>query len=73
VTGPFPAVKGLSYRASANYSFADQGPYVIGPTQSGDTSGARDAATGELVVLHRPPERIPIDRFRSGVGLQYDF
>jgi outer membrane cobalamin receptor len=73
ISGPVPVVKGLSYRASANYAFADKGPYVIGPTQSGSTTGARDPVTGEAIVLIRPPELIPVDQFRAGVGLQYDF
>ena len=73
LTGVFPGVKGLTYRAYANYGFAEKGPYAIGPTQSGTTSGARDPVTGELIVLVRPPELIPIERFRAGVGLRYDF
>jgi outer membrane receptor protein involved in Fe transport len=73
LTGPVPGIKGLTYRAYANYAFAKKGPYVIGPTQSGTTSGARDITTGELVYLYRPPELIPIERFRAGIGLQYDF
>jgi outer membrane receptor for ferrienterochelin and colicin len=56
----------------ANYGFAEKGPYVIGPAQSGISTGARDAA-GELIILVRPPELIPIERFRAGVGLRYDF
>jgi outer membrane receptor for ferrienterochelin and colicins len=73
LTGAFPGVGGLTYRAYANYGFAEKGPYVIGPTQSGTTSGARDPATGELIILVRPPELIPVERFRAGVGLRYDF
>jgi outer membrane receptor for ferrienterochelin and colicins len=73
VTGPVPGLKGLTYRASANYAFAEKGPYVIGPSQSQISTGARNPTTGELEVLIRDPELIPIDRFRGGVGLQYDF
>ena len=73
LTGAFPVIKGLTYRAYANYAIGDKGPYVIGPTQSGTTSGMRDLATGELITLYRPPELIPVERFRAGLGLQYDF
>ena len=73
LTGPLPIVKGLTYRAYANYAFAEKGPYAIGPTQSGTFSGARDPVTGEVIVLVRPPHLIPIERFRAGIGLQYDF
>jgi outer membrane receptor protein involved in Fe transport len=72
VSGPVPGLKGLTYRASANYAFAEKGPYVIGPAQSQFTSANIDA-TGMAQVLNRPAELIPIDRFRGGVGLQYDF
>jgi outer membrane receptor protein involved in Fe transport len=73
LTGAFPGVKALTYRAYANYGFAEKGPYAIGPAQSGTTSGARSPVTGELIVLVRPPELIPVERFRAGVGLRYDF
>jgi outer membrane receptor protein involved in Fe transport len=73
LSGPIPGLKGLTYRASANYAFAEKGPYVIGPAQSQISSTSRDPVTGENIVLIRHPELIPIDRFRAGVGLQYDF
>ena len=73
LSGPVPGLKGLSYRASANYAFAEDGPYVIGPSQNQIESTSRDPTTGEPIVMVRSPELIPIDRFRSGVGLQYDF
>jgi outer membrane receptor for ferrienterochelin and colicins len=73
ITGPFPGVKGLTYRALAHYGLAEHGPYVIGPAQSGNFTGARDPMTGVAIVLHRNPELIPIERFRASVGLQYDF
>jgi hypothetical protein len=53
-------IKGLSYRAFANYAVADRGPYVVGPVTS---------ATPNQPV----PQLIPVDRFRTMVGLQYDF
>jgi hypothetical protein len=73
LTGAVPGLKGLTYRASANYAFAEKGPYVIGPTQSQFTSANIDANAGGLQYLNRPAELIPIDRFRGAVGLQYDF
>ena len=60
VSGPVPLVNGLSYRAMANYAMADRGPYVVGPV------------TSELPT-QPTPQLIPVDRFRSTVGLQYDF
>jgi outer membrane receptor for ferrienterochelin and colicins len=33
VSGPVPALNGLSYRASATYATAGRGPYVVGPNQ----------------------------------------
>ncbi|MFO0679470.1 MAG: TonB-dependent receptor plug domain-containing protein [Polyangiaceae bacterium] len=33
ISGPFPFVKGLAYRATAGYAVADTGPYVVGPGQ----------------------------------------
>jgi outer membrane receptor for ferrienterochelin and colicins len=73
LTGPFPGVKGLTYRAYANYGFAEKGPYLIGPTQSGSTSGARDPVTGEPIIKYGSPELIPVERFRGGIGLQFEF
>jgi len=60
LTGQVPAVKGLSYRALANYNFAERGAYVVGPV------------TSEL-PSQRTPQLIPLDRFRTSVGLQYEF
>jgi outer membrane receptor for ferrienterochelin and colicins len=58
VSGPVPKLRGLSYRASANWASAARGPYVVGPTQ--------DIRSGPVAEL------VPIDRFRVTVGLQYD-
>jgi outer membrane receptor protein involved in Fe transport len=73
ISGPFPGLKGLTYRASANYAFAGKGPYNIGPAQSGTSTGERDSTNGQPITLYRNPELIPVDRFRAGIGLQYDF
>ena len=67
LSGPLPIVKDLSYRASANYVFADHGAYVIGPIQGiGIGEGGFGNFTGS-------PELSPVDRFRATVGIQYDF
>jgi len=49
-------IDGLSYRLTANYAWIDVGPYAVGATPADDSL--------------RP--LIPVDRFRIGVGLQYD-
>jgi outer membrane receptor for ferrienterochelin and colicins len=70
VSGLAPFVHGLSYRVSADYSFADRGPYVIGPFQ---TSGSGGSTPGGGTRQPVSPELSPIDSFRATVGLQYDF
>ena len=60
LSGPVPLMRGLGYRAIANYAFADRGPYVVGPV------------TGTLPTQTQP-QLIPVDRFRTTVGLQYEF
>jgi outer membrane receptor for ferrienterochelin and colicins len=49
-------IEGLSYRLSANYAWIDVGPYAIGASPADDS----------------PRPLIPVDRFRIGIGLQYD-
>ncbi|RYZ04393.1 MAG: hypothetical protein EOO73_24280 [Myxococcales bacterium] len=60
LSGDVPKLTGLSYRLLANYVAADRGPYVVGPV----TSAIPSQTTAQLV---------PIDRFRTTVGLQYAF
>lgn len=60
LTGPIPFVKGLSYRVTANYAFADRGPYVVGPEQVYEGFNTRS------------PQLLPLDTFRTGILLQYD-
>jgi hypothetical protein len=60
LSGNAPIVKGLSYRAMANYAVADRGPYVVGPVT-------------RAIPSQTTPELIPVDRFRTTVGLQYEF
>jgi outer membrane receptor protein involved in Fe transport len=50
-------IPGLSYRVTADYTTSTLGPYAVGPIPAGDA----------------PQPLIPIDRFRTGIGLQYDF
>jgi outer membrane receptor for ferrienterochelin and colicin len=64
VSGPFPGLTGLSYRASADYAFVSGGPYAIGPLNGFNRYSVSRPTTAEL---------IPIDRFRTTLGLQYDF
>ena len=60
LSGDVPRVAGLSYRASANYSVAERGAYVVGPVTS--------------ATLAQPTAQLnPIDRFRTTLGLQYAF
>jgi outer membrane receptor for ferrienterochelin and colicins len=60
LSGDVPRLTGLSYRASANYSVADRGAYVVGPV-------TRATAAQPTAQLN------PIDRFRTTLGLQYAF
>jgi outer membrane receptor for ferrienterochelin and colicins len=60
LSGAVPLVKGLSYRAMANYAVADRGAYVVGPVTSAIPSQTR-------------PQLNPIDPFRTTLGLQYEF
>lgn len=57
LTGPVPFLKQLTYRVTANYAQQTTGPYVIGPI--------RDSSYGV------GPQLNPVDRFRTGIGLQY--
>ena len=56
VSGKVPWVRGLGYRASANYVSTRYSPYTIGP-------GSLPSGAGEL---------LPVDQFRTTVGLSYD-
>jgi outer membrane receptor for ferrienterochelin and colicins len=49
-------LKGLSYRLSASYALIDVGPYAVGASPADES----------------PRPLIPVDRFRIGIGLQYD-
>jgi len=58
-TGPFPRVRGLSYRLMGNYGFGASAPFTAGPS----SFSARYQAV---------PELIPRVRFTLMFGLQYD-
>jgi outer membrane receptor protein involved in Fe transport len=60
LSGDAPLIKGLSYRAMVNYAVADRGPYVVGPVTSS-------------IPTQTSPQLIPVDRFRTTVGLAYAF
>jgi hypothetical protein len=60
LSGALPMVKGLSYRASADYAVSNRNPYVVGPVQA--TTAQQPSA-----------QLVPVDTFRVAVGLQYDF
>jgi hypothetical protein len=63
-----PKIRGLSYRLSATYSFADRGPYVVGQEQV-----YQGIVQPGGVPAYTYPQLLPLDRFRTAVGLQYDF
>ncbi len=59
VSGPFPFIKGLSYRGSVDASVEDRGAYVVGPIQTADPKNPS-------------PQLVPVDTLRATIGLQYD-
>jgi outer membrane cobalamin receptor len=68
VSGPLPYMRGLSYRASADYAFADRTPYTVGVHQS--------SGIGQRYYPYLPEfdkwYLAPVDTFRVTVGLGYD-
>ncbi|HWA72096.1 MAG TPA: TonB-dependent receptor [Polyangiaceae bacterium] len=60
LSGNVPVIRGLSYRAMANYAVASRGPYVVGPVTS-------------AIATQNRPTLVPVDRFRTTLGLQYEF
>ena len=59
VSGPFPGIKGLSYRFIVNYAVSAVNPYTIGPVSTPTTANPS-------------PVLIPVDQVRTTLGLQYD-
>jgi outer membrane receptor for ferrienterochelin and colicins len=60
ISGPVPHVSGLSYRLIADYAFAGENPYLIGPVTSPTKADPN-------------PELIPVARATATVGMQYDW
>jgi outer membrane receptor for ferrienterochelin and colicins len=60
ISGPIPAVRGLSYRVTAFYATTDREPYRIGPALSPSAQNTS-------------PSLVPIDRARAVVSLTYEF
>jgi outer membrane receptor for ferrienterochelin and colicins len=60
ITGPVPPLRGLTYRFIADYAVSAVTPYQMGPVtqpQAGISA----------------PQLVPVDQFRTTVGLQYDW
>jgi outer membrane receptor for ferrienterochelin and colicins len=66
LTGSLP-LRGLSYRASAEYVTASHGPYSAGPDLTWLTVG------GRTIEGMPTPVAAPVDQLRAFVGLRYDF
>jgi hypothetical protein len=68
VSGPIPVLRGLSYRASADYAFANRAPYTVGVHQS--------SGIGQRYYPYLPEfdkwYLAPVDTFRVTLGLAYD-
>jgi outer membrane receptor for ferrienterochelin and colicins len=60
LSGNVPVLSGLSYRVMANYATASRGAYVVGPVT-------------RAIPSQTTPSLVPVDRFRTTVGLQYAF
>jgi len=60
LSGNFPLLPALKYRAFVNYAMAERGPYVVGPVVS-------------AVPTQTSAQLNPVDRLRSTVALEYDF
>jgi outer membrane receptor for ferrienterochelin and colicins len=56
LSGKVPLVPGLSYRGTVDVVSTNQSPYTIGPTHLSDGSA----------------QFLPLDQFRTGIGLFYD-
>jgi outer membrane receptor for ferrienterochelin and colicin len=69
LSGPVPGISGLRYRLGASYVTASEGPYVVGARQDADG----DLGTMSAEDQRRPASLAPIDRFKTFVGLKYDF
>jgi hypothetical protein len=68
VSGRVPAVPGVSYIVTADYTTAGRGPYTAGPNFSAFQGALLGAATA-----YPPPGFAPVDQFRVMAGLRFDF
>jgi outer membrane receptor for ferrienterochelin and colicin len=68
ISGPVPKVRGLSYRLTATWGLASRGAYVVGPEQV-----YLNVVQPGGVPAFTYPQLLPLDQFRTSVGLQYDF
>ena len=67
-TGPIPQLRGFSYRASADYAFANRTPYTVGVHQSSGIAQRYFPYLPEFDKWYLAP----VDTFRVTVGLGYD-
>jgi len=68
VSGPIPQLRGFSYRASADYAFANRTPYTVGVHQSSGIAQRYFPYLPEFDKWYLAP----VDTFRVTVGLGYD-
>jgi outer membrane receptor for ferrienterochelin and colicin len=68
VSGRVPAVRGVSYIVTADYTTAGHGPYTAGPSWS-----VFQSAISYETISQPPPGFAPIDQFRVMAGLRFDF
>jgi hypothetical protein len=69
LSGPVPGIRGLRYRLGASYASASEGSYVVGARQTPNGTLGTISETDQLL----PPAVNPVDRFKTFVGLKYDF
>jgi outer membrane receptor protein involved in Fe transport len=68
VSGRVPAVRGISYIVTADYTTAGHGPYMAGPSFS-----AFQQAISTETIAQPSAVPAPIDQFRVMAGLRFDF
>jgi outer membrane receptor protein involved in Fe transport len=67
VSGRVPAVRGVSYIVTADYTTTGRGPYTAGPY----LSAYQSALVGQA-ISYPAPGFAPIDQFRVMAGLRFD-
>lgn len=68
LSGEVPGLAGLAYRLSANWSTASRGPYAVGPHERSTPYPGMFVQNSNYAF-----ELSPIDTFRVGLDLRYDF